>query len=129
MDMEMSSGAVPKLEHPPAREARRCWVLLVVGLVALPLLAFFVVGQESATTVWEMASAKFTGAMNDAAGNATSGRADELLGGLLAPGMMESSPQSHSHSCRTEVEDKQCTCTTMATNAPAALRPVCWHFD
>ncbi|KAG2594889.1 galactoside 2-alpha-L-fucosyltransferase-like [Panicum virgatum] len=87
MDMEMSSGAVPKLEHPPAREARRCRVLLVAGLVALPLLAFFVVGQESATTVWEMASAKFTGAMNDAAGNATSGRADELLGGLLAPGM------------------------------------------
>ena len=87
MDMEMSSGAVPKLEHPPAREARRCRVLLVAGLVALPLLAFFVVGQESATTVWEMASAKFTGAMNDADGNATSGRADELLGGLLAPGM------------------------------------------
>ena len=64
MDMEMSSsgaaGAVPKLEHPPAREARRCRVLLVAGLVALPLLAFFVLGQESASTVWEMASATFT---------------------------------------------------------------------
>jgi len=62
--MEMSSsgaaGAVPKLEHPPAREARRCRVLLVAGLVALPLLAFFVLGQESASTVWEMASATFT---------------------------------------------------------------------
>jgi len=96
MDMEMSSGAagaVPKLEHPPAelrppaREARRSRVLLAAGLVALPLLTFFVLGRESASTVWEIASAKFTGAMNDAAGNSTSGRSDELLGGLLAPGM------------------------------------------
>ena len=55
-----AAGAVPKLEHPPAREARRCWVLLVVGLVALPLLAIFVLGQVSASTIWEMASATFT---------------------------------------------------------------------
>ncbi|PAN09308.1 hypothetical protein PAHAL_2G013100 [Panicum hallii] len=91
MDVEMSSGAagaVPKLEHPPgAREARRRRVLLVAGLVALPLLAFFVLGRESASTVWEIASAKLTGMDDDAAGNATSGGADELLGGLLAPGM------------------------------------------
>jgi len=87
MSSSGAAGAVPKLEHPPAREARRCRVLLVAGLVAQPLLTFFVLGRESASTVWEIASAKFTGAMNDAAGNATSGRADELLGGLLAPGM------------------------------------------
>ena len=55
-----AAGAVPKLEHPPAREARRCRVLLVAGLVAQPLLTFFVLGQESASTVWEMASATFT---------------------------------------------------------------------
>ena len=53
-------------------------------------------------------------------------RAKRQLSGRI---LMESSPQSHSHSCRTEVEDKQCTCTTMATNAPAATQPVCWHFD
>ncbi|RLN34510.1 putative fucosyltransferase 8 [Panicum miliaceum] len=100
MDVEMSSGAagaVPKLEHPPpAREARRRRVLLVAGLVALPLLAFFALGRESASTVWEMASAKLT-AMNDAAGNATGGRADELLGRLLAQGM-------NRRSCRSRYE-------------------------
>jgi hypothetical protein len=40
--------------------------------------------------------------------------------------LLESSPQSHSHSRRTEVEDEQCTDTNLATNAPAATRPVCW---
>ncbi|CAL5034516.1 unnamed protein product [Urochloa decumbens] len=107
MDIEVSSGvngAVPKLQDPPAREkheSRRRRVLLAAGLVALVLLAFFVLGRESASTAWEIASAKLITAINDrgfmdgashgqsaAAGNATEGTAaDELLGGLLAPGM------------------------------------------
>jgi hypothetical protein len=41
---------------------------------------------------------------------------------------VEIEPYHSTHSRRTEVEDdEQCTCTTMATNAPAATRPVCWH--
>ena len=73
MDMEISSGAagaVPKLEHPPAeprppaREARRSRVLLAAGLVALPLLPFFVLGRESASAVWDIASAKLVAVNN-----------------------------------------------------------------
>ncbi|TKW30206.1 hypothetical protein SEVIR_2G020400v4 [Setaria viridis] len=129
MDMEMSSGGVagavpPKLqEEDPAAAAavaepwppaRRCRVMLVAGVMALLLLAFFVLGQESASTVWEIASAKLTamnngrgGFMDDAsrhghgaAGNATEGKADELLGGLLAPGMDRRSCRSRYESWR-----------------------------
>ncbi|XP_034583057.1 galactoside 2-alpha-L-fucosyltransferase [Setaria viridis] len=92
--MEMTtSGAnyrrVPEPENlavaepwPPAREkeSRRRQVLVAVGLMAL--LAFFVLGRESASAVWEISRAKLT-AMNNGVGVA----ADELLGGLLAPGM------------------------------------------
>ncbi|CAL5091852.1 unnamed protein product [Urochloa decumbens] len=109
MDIEVSSGvnrAVPKLQDPPAKEkheSRRRRVLLAAGLVALVLLAFFVLGRESASTAWEIASAKLITALNNGgegfmnapshgqsadAGSVTEGTAaDELLGGLLAPGM------------------------------------------
>ncbi|CAL5077876.1 unnamed protein product [Urochloa decumbens] len=126
MDIEVSSGgvhgAVPKLQDnpaaaaaaaepwPPARrkESRRRRVLLAAGLMALVLLAFFVLGRESASTAWEIASAKLITAMNNgggfmnapshghaAAGNPTEeNAADELLGGLLAPGMDQRSCRS-----------------------------------
>ncbi|CAL5077190.1 unnamed protein product [Urochloa decumbens] len=113
--MEMTSGAnnyrrVPDDElvgdpaaaaaepWPPAaateKETRRRRALAIAGLMALPLLvAFFVLGRESASTVWDFASAKL---MNNAFFNNASPRhgkpaaaadVDELLGGLLAPGM------------------------------------------
>ncbi|KAJ1287506.1 hypothetical protein BS78_02G015200 [Paspalum vaginatum] len=81
---------------------RRCrQALLVIGLVTLPLVLFLVLGQESAATVWlQIATAKLTatngrgfedanhGHDDGAATGATAAaNADELLGGLLAPGM------------------------------------------
>jgi xyloglucan fucosyltransferase len=80
MDMEMSSGSVAgsttlKLQedHPavaavPWTPARRRRVLIVAGVMALLLLAFFVLGQESASTVWEIASAKLTAIKNNGKG-------------------------------------------------------------
>uniref|UniRef100_A0A0E0LTX5 Fucosyltransferase n=1 Tax=Oryza punctata TaxID=4537 RepID=A0A0E0LTX5_ORYPU len=119
--MEMSGagagGAPPKLEDDddvaaaaaerepclasgggaPGREERERWrrVLVVGCLVALLLLAFFVLGRESASSALQIASAKLTGAMNGgfttstnpSHGGAAAKQADELLGGLLAPGM------------------------------------------
>ncbi|OEL16501.1 Galactoside 2-alpha-L-fucosyltransferase [Dichanthelium oligosanthes] len=107
MDVETSggvAGAAPKLEDDAAalardKESRHRRVLFVAGLMVLLLLAFFVLGRESASTVWEIASAKLTSMNNgqgtddasyahNAGSNATKGRAaDELFGGLLAPGM------------------------------------------
>ncbi|KAJ1287507.1 hypothetical protein BS78_02G015300 [Paspalum vaginatum] len=112
MEMSGAIGAVPSkpLDDPAAapwpaerEEPRRCrQTLLIGGLMTLPLLLFLVLGQESAATVWQVATAKLTamngrGFMNasqhrhgeaDAAGaTATKAHDDELLGGLLAPGM------------------------------------------
>ncbi|KAJ1287505.1 hypothetical protein BS78_02G015100 [Paspalum vaginatum] len=116
--MEMSgasaTGGVPELKlvdpaevvaepsWPTEREkTRQCrQALLVGGLVTLPLVLFIVLGQESAATVWQIASAKLTamngrGFMNadhghdaEAGATATATKAhDEFLGGLLAPDM------------------------------------------
>ncbi|PAN09309.1 hypothetical protein PAHAL_2G013000 [Panicum hallii] len=72
--------------------ARRRRALLAVGLMAL--LAFFVLGQESASAVWEIASAKLV-AMNNGGAAGTATMADgELLGELLAPGMDRGSCRS-----------------------------------
>jgi xyloglucan fucosyltransferase len=75
---------------PPTREkeTRRRGVFLAVGLMAL--FAFFVLGRESASAVWELASAKLT-AISNRGGAGAGGRSDELLGGLLVPGMNSSS--------------------------------------
>ncbi|WVZ61629.1 hypothetical protein U9M48_011477 [Paspalum notatum var. saurae] len=99
-------------EAPTEREkTRRCrQALLVGGLVTLPLVLFVVLGQESATTVWQIATAKLTamngrGFMNaaghghDHATGATKAH-DELLGGLLAPGMDRRSCRSRYDSWR-----------------------------
>ncbi|CAN6181005.1 unnamed protein product [Urochloa humidicola] len=107
MDLEKSSGAagaVPKLDDtaaPAAREKEKRRRVLVIGtLLALTLFAFFVLGRESASTVWEIASAKLAAAMNNGgqgfigASHGHAAGADELLGGLLAPGMDRRSCQS-----------------------------------
>ncbi|XP_062197756.1 galactoside 2-alpha-L-fucosyltransferase-like [Phragmites australis] len=98
--MEMSgAGGVPKLDDPaeepwPAatacmtRREKERWrrVLIIVCLV---LLVFFLLRLESPSMVWQSARAKLTamhggGFMNASHAGAT--KADELLGGLLAPG-------------------------------------------
>ncbi|XP_008651971.1 probable fucosyltransferase 8 [Zea mays] len=106
MEMASAAGGVPKkLDDDPAAHAAEPWppaareeknklwrrVLLVGSLVTLPLVAFFVLGRESASTAWlQMAIAKLT-AMNNGTAGFTEGPhvhgRDELLGGLLAPGM------------------------------------------
>ncbi|CAN6170664.1 unnamed protein product [Urochloa humidicola] len=105
--MEMTSGAnnyrrVPdelgdpssSEPWPPAaareKETRRRRLLLAAGLMTLPLLAFFVLGRESASTFWDFASAKLINNgffNNNASPHGNNAGADELLGGLLAPGM------------------------------------------
>ncbi|KAF0900646.1 hypothetical protein E2562_033529 [Oryza meyeriana var. granulata] len=112
--MEMSAaaaGGMPKVDDDLAAAKRKPWLassgraegrekerwrrVLVVGcLVALPLLLCFVLGRESTSAVLEIASAKLTTMKGSIAGfttNASHGgaakHADELLGGLLAPGM------------------------------------------
>ncbi|CAN6209183.1 unnamed protein product [Urochloa humidicola] len=89
-------AAAAQPRPPPAagekQETRRRRLVVIAGLMmTLPLLAFFVLGRESASTVWDFASAKL---MNNAFFNNASpphgnnaGAADELLGGLLAPSM------------------------------------------
>nr|CAB3451781.1 unnamed protein product [Digitaria exilis] len=76
-------GGVPELEEKESPRRRR--PLLVAGLAALFLLAFFVLGRESTSTVWEMATAKLLAVVNNDA--AAGDVADELLGGLLAAGV------------------------------------------
>jgi xyloglucan fucosyltransferase len=72
--MTSGAGGVPKQQlddpaaaavepWPPGREEKKMWrrVLLVGSLVTLPLLAFFVLGRESASTAWlQMAIAKLS---------------------------------------------------------------------
>ncbi|CAO1939906.1 unnamed protein product [Urochloa humidicola] len=78
---------------PPAareKETRRRRLLLAAGLMTLPLLAFFVLGRESASTFWDFASAKLINNgffNNNASPHGNKAGADELLGGLLAAGM------------------------------------------
>ncbi|RLM84891.1 galactoside 2-alpha-L-fucosyltransferase-like [Panicum miliaceum] len=97
MEIAMTSGGgasrlMPDLAAEAWTPARRRRALLAVGLMVL--LAFFVLGHESASAVWEIASAKLA-AMNNggAAGTATMAD-DKLLGGLLAPGMDRGSCRS-----------------------------------
>uniref|UniRef100_A0A0D3GZ49 Fucosyltransferase n=1 Tax=Oryza barthii TaxID=65489 RepID=A0A0D3GZ49_9ORYZ len=113
--MEMSgagAGGVPtKLEHDdaaavaaerepcgggaPRREEKERWrrVLVVGCLVALLLFAFFVLGRESASEVLQIANSKLSAmnggftTKNPSHGGGAAKHADELLGGLLAPGM------------------------------------------
>ncbi|CAL5091853.1 unnamed protein product [Urochloa decumbens] len=91
---ELGDPAAPEPWPPAAareKETRRRRAMAIAGLMALPLLvAFFVLGRESASTAWDFASAKL---MNNAFFNNASphhgnnNNADELLDGLLAPGM------------------------------------------
>ncbi|GJN24351.1 hypothetical protein PR202_gb12088 [Eleusine coracana subsp. coracana] len=88
---------------------RRRTVLIVVGgfsMVALPLLVFFLVGRDSASIA--KLTAMFNGGITNY-GNVTGGAttmptakkaADELLAGLLAPGMDR-------RSCRSRYESSQ----------------------
>ncbi|KAL6606870.1 hypothetical protein ACP70R_042523 [Stipagrostis hirtigluma subsp. patula] len=89
--------ASPARASVPRREKEERFgttgAVLLVCLMTLPFLVFFFGGQESAATVWQSASAKLT-AMSAGCANAshasTTGEttnADELFGGLLAPGM------------------------------------------
>ncbi|KAF8713933.1 hypothetical protein HU200_027915 [Digitaria exilis] len=90
-------AAAAEEEEEPKKEGQ--WgprALLVAGLVALPLLAFFILGRESASMVWEMATAKLT-AINTGASTCTY---TSLLGGLLAPGMDRDTCQSRYESWR-----------------------------
>ncbi|KAL6853779.1 hypothetical protein ACP4OV_019808 [Aristida adscensionis] len=85
---------------------------LIACLMTLPFLVFFVVGQESASVIWQSAGAKLSamsgGFMNASCASATgaattadttggasattkAAAADELLGGLLVPGFNRSS--------------------------------------
>ena len=60
-----NSRRMPELAAEAWTPARHRRVLLVVGLMAL--LAFFVLGRESASAVWEIASAKLV-AINNGGG-------------------------------------------------------------
>nr|CAB3455551.1 unnamed protein product [Digitaria exilis] len=94
----------------PARKKEGQWgprALLVAGLVALPLLAFFVLGRESASMVWEMATAKLNAIntrgstwLSNASSHQHGHDVGELLGGLLAPGMDRDTCQSRYESWR-----------------------------
>jgi xyloglucan fucosyltransferase len=84
MEMASAAGGVPKkLDDDPAAHAAEPWppaareeknklwrrVLLVGSLVTLPLVAFFVLGRESASTAWlQMAIDKLTAMKNGTAG-------------------------------------------------------------
>uniref|UniRef100_J3MS76 Fucosyltransferase n=1 Tax=Oryza brachyantha TaxID=4533 RepID=J3MS76_ORYBR len=116
MEMVSGDGGVSKLEDGSAAAEREPWFpssggggggrmrgkekerwwrgrVLVVGVVvALPLLAFFVLGRESASSVLQLASDKLTAmnvefTTNTSRGGGATRQVDELLGGLLPPGM------------------------------------------
>ncbi|KAL6616271.1 hypothetical protein ACP70R_038541 [Stipagrostis hirtigluma subsp. patula] len=94
----------PARASVPGRGKKERWctasAVLVVGLMTLPFLMFFLLGQESASVIWQSAGAKLTamsggfmntscasmkGASSKSDTRATT-KADELLGGLLASG-------------------------------------------
>ena len=65
-----SSWTIRRRRRPPGRDEKMwCRVLIVGSLVTLPVLAFFVLGRESASTAWlQMAIAKLTTMNNGTAG-------------------------------------------------------------
>lgn len=83
MEMASAAGGVPKkLDDDPAAHAAEPWppaareeknklwrrVLLVGSLVTLPLVAFFVLGRESASTAWLQMAIELTAMNNGTAG-------------------------------------------------------------
>ncbi|XP_062207234.1 probable fucosyltransferase 8 [Phragmites australis] len=94
LDGPVATAGTPGREKSKERRGRAGAVLLVC-LMSLPFLAILLHGRESAATVWRSAGAKLSAAMSEGCMNAshastsTTGattKADELLGGLLAPG-------------------------------------------
>ncbi|XP_062178786.1 probable fucosyltransferase 8 [Phragmites australis] len=107
--------ACPTRAGVPRREEEerfgRTGAVLVVCLMTLPFFVFFFGGRENAAAVWQSAASKLA-AMNGGFTNASHARsrgaatkADELFGGLLAPGLDRraclsryQSPQYYRHS-------------------------------
>uniref|UniRef100_A0A0D9X6S5 Fucosyltransferase n=1 Tax=Leersia perrieri TaxID=77586 RepID=A0A0D9X6S5_9ORYZ len=104
-----SGGHAPERETKGKEQWRR--VLFIGCLVTLPLIAFFILGRESASAVFQIASAKLT-SFNGASGLTTNASqchhdgvskkkvVDELLGGLLPPNMDR-------RTCRSRYESSQ----------------------
>ncbi|KAL6614284.1 hypothetical protein ACP70R_036554 [Stipagrostis hirtigluma subsp. patula] len=121
LDDPVAEPRAARAGAPPVREKER-WgtagAVLIVCLMTLPFLVFFLLSREGAPAVWQSAGAKLTamsgGFMNASCAASTAATkkaaattkaaaatmADELLGGLLAPGFDR-------RSCRSRYESPQ----------------------